>query len=77
LGLIGDRPVYGLVGSFLLVLRLGLGFGLDLGEKGVKLTPISASSLTDSKIVTSWSGFAIFVDMPADRPARPAPMIIR
>ena len=41
------------------------------------LTPISASSFTDSRIVTWWFGFATLVDIPADNPARPAPMIIR
>ena len=40
-------------------------------------TPISASSLTDSRIVTWCSGFAILVEIPAERPARPAPMIMR
>jgi hypothetical protein len=44
--------------------------------KGV-LTPISASSLTDSRIVTLWEGFATFVAMAAERPARPAPMMMR
>jgi hypothetical protein len=41
------------------------------------LTPISASSLTDSRIVTSCSGFATLVEMAAARPARPAPMMMR
>jgi len=41
------------------------------------LTPISASSLTDSRIVTLWEGFATFVAMAAERPARPAPMMMR
>lgn len=40
------------------------------------LTPISASSLTDSKTVTLWRGFAILVEIAADNPARPAPIII-
>ena len=40
-------------------------------------TPISASSLTDSRIVTWWLGFASFVEMPAERPAKPAPMMMR
>ena len=40
-------------------------------------TPISASSFTDSRIVTWWFGFTILVEIPAERPARPAPMIIR
>jgi len=40
-------------------------------------TPISANSFADSRIVTWWSGFTILVEMAAERPARPAPMIIR
>jgi len=44
---------------------------------GELLTPISASSLTDSRIVTSCSGFATFVEIAAARPARPAPMTMR
>jgi len=40
-------------------------------------TPISASSLTDSRIVTSCSGFATLVEMAAAKPARPAPMMMR
>jgi len=45
-------------------------------EKGGR-TPISPSSFTDSRIVTLWFGLAILVEMAAERPARPAPMIIR
>ena len=46
----------------------------NVKEKG--LTPISASSLTDSSIVTLWDGLAILVEIAAERPARPAPIIM-
>jgi hypothetical protein len=55
---------------------MGLGKkGQGEGKRG--RTPISASSRTVSRIVTLWSGFATLVEIAAERPARPAPMIIR
>jgi hypothetical protein len=53
------------------------GIRRDKGGNEELLTPISASSLTDSRIVTWCSGFATFVEMAAARPARPAPMTMR
>ena len=48
-----------------------------LDSEGGELTPISASSFTDSRIVTWQFGFATLVEIPAESPARPAPMIMR
>lgn len=45
--------------------------------RGRNHTPTSASSLTDSRIVTLWSGFATLVETAAESPASPAPMMMR
>ena len=41
------------------------------------LTPTSLKSLTVSRIVTECFGLASLVDMPAERPARPQPIMTR
>lgn len=43
----------------------------------MKHTPTSASSFTDSRMVTLWSGLATLVETAAERPASPAPMMMR